>query len=106
MAQAITHTVLWIDDNVIGKLRSFLRTEGGINPIIKTCYKEGINFLENPQNRATIDAVILDVNCKYDENEKEPSAKINGKSGDKTPLKDLKSVIFLIIFHSRRDFLL
>lgn len=75
MAQAITHTVLWIDDNVIGKLRSFLRTEGGINPIIKTCYKEGINFLENPQNRATIDAVILDVNCKYDENEKEPSAK-------------------------------
>lgn len=70
----ITHTILWIDDQVTDTFVSFFR-KNGINTIIKSCYKEGINFLDNPQNRAVVDAVILDVNCKYDENEKAPSAK-------------------------------
>ena len=74
MEQTITHTVLWIDDDVLDTLDAYLQ-KNGIKTIIKKCYKDGLDFLDNAENRKVIDAVILDVNCKVDENEKDPSAK-------------------------------
>ena len=74
MEQTITHTVLWIDDDVLDTLDAYLQ-KNGIKTIIKKCYKDGLDFLDNAENRKVIDAVILDVNCKVDENGKGPSAK-------------------------------
>lgn len=59
---ALTHTVLWIDDESNEEFKNLAYDGYGLEIIDKTCYNDGIAWLK--ENLGICDAVILDVNCK------------------------------------------
>lgn len=62
------YKVLWIDDQ---PSESFLDIayENDIEIVVRKCFSDGINWLEN--NKLICDAVILDANCKINNDESE-----------------------------------
>lgn len=61
------YNVLWIDDKPSTEFMAYAYEEYDLNIINKTCYVKGVEWLK--ENQTTCFGVILDVNCKIDDDD-------------------------------------